>query len=269
MKVINKVIVVTGAGSGMGRELTLNLIAKGAKVAAIDINENNLKETVALVGSNKDAIASFVVDISNRNSVEEFLPKVIALFGHIDGLINNAGIIQPFVKLNDLSYEAINRVININLYGTIYMVKTFLPHLLTRPEAHIANISSMGGFLPVPGQTIYGASKAAVKLMSEGLNSELLNTSVRVTVVFPGAVSTNISQNSGLVVPASASSEPSSFKMLSASKAAQIIVDGIEANKYHVFVGSDSKFMDLICRISPKRAAKFIYSKMKTLLPKN
>jgi short-subunit dehydrogenase len=97
-----------------------------------------------------------------------------------------------------LPYDAIERVLNVNLYGVIYMTKAFLPHLLTRPEAHIVNVSSMGGFFPVPGQSLYGASKAAVKLLTEGLYSELIDTNVRVTAVFPGAIATNISQNSGL-----------------------------------------------------------------------
>jgi short-subunit dehydrogenase len=126
---------------------------------------------------------------------------VIAAHGVVDGLINVAGIIRPFVKLNELDYDVIQRVINVNLYGTIHMVKAFLPHLLERPVAHIANVSSMGGFLPVPGQTIYGASKAAVKLMTEGLYAELLDTNVGVSVVFPGAVATEITSNSGVEMP--------------------------------------------------------------------
>ncbi len=105
------------------------------------------------------------------------------------------------MKLNDLDYEAIERVLDVNLYGTIHVVKAFLPHLLERPVAHLANVSSMGGFLPVPGQTIYGASKAAVKLMTEGLYAELLETNVAVTFVMPGAVSTDITANSGVDVP--------------------------------------------------------------------
>jgi short-subunit dehydrogenase len=94
---------------------------------------------------------------------------IITVRHHVDGLINNAGIIHPFVKLNDLSCEAIVRVVNAIFYGTLYMTKSLLPHLPGEPEAHIVNVSSMGGFVPVPGQTIYGATKAAVKLMTEGL----------------------------------------------------------------------------------------------------
>lgn len=157
-----------------------------------------LKETVNLSGSNKDSLATFVVDITNREAVENFKEQAIARFGAIDGIINNAGIIQPFVKLNDLSYDVIERVINVNLWGMLYMTKSFLPHLLTRTEAHVVNVSSMGGFLPVPGQTIYCGAKAAVKLITEGLRSELLNSNVKVTVVFPGAINTNIKSNSGI-----------------------------------------------------------------------
>jgi short-subunit dehydrogenase len=268
MKVQNKVIVVTGGGSGMGRELVLHLLSKNAKVVTIDINENALKETVVLAASYKDSLRTFVVDITNKNAVEQLLNDAVAAFGFVDGIINNAGIIQPFVKVNELNYETIERVMNINFYGTLYMTKSFLPHLLTRPEAHIVNISSMGGFLPVPGQTIYGASKAAVKLLTEGLHSELSNTNVKVTVVFPGAVNTNITKNSGLNVPVQSQSnaEEKSMKILSPAKAAQIIIDGMENDRYRVLVGKDASFMDIIYRLNPGRAAKFISDKMKALL---
>lgn len=179
---------------------------------------------------------------------------------------NNAGIIQPFIKVNELNYDAIELVMNVNFYGTLYITKTFLPHLLTRPEAHIMNISSMGGFLPVPGQTIYGASKAAVKLLTEGLHSEFTNTNVKVTVVFPGAVNTNISKNSGLNNPRQATAENKSMKTLSPAKAAEIMIDGMESNRYRVLVGKDAKIMDYFYRLNPKSAAKMISNKMKRLL---
>lgn len=266
MKVQNKVIVVTGGGSGMGRALVLNLLSKGASVVAIDINESTLQETVTLSGNKKDALSTFIVDITDRSSVEKLLNNTIAQCGFVDGVINNAGIIQPFIKVNNLSYEAIERVMNINFYGTIYMTKTFLPHLLTRPEAHIVNISSMGGFLPVPGQTIYSASKAAVKLLTEGLNSELSNTNVKVTVVFPGGVNTNITKNSGINIPQQSGTEAKSMKILSPEKAAQMIIYGIERNAYRVLVGNDARLMYFFYRLNPKRAANLIAKKMKGLL---
>ena len=153
-------------------------------------------------------------------------------------------------------------------YGVIYMTKAFLPHLLKRPEAHIVNVSSMGGFFPVPGQSLYGASKAGVKLLTEGLYSELIDTNVRVTTVFPGAIATNISQNSGVTIQAPASAESSqSFPTTSAEDAAQIIIDGMERDAFQVYVGRDAKIMNLLYRLSPKRATRFMYGKMKGLLP--
>jgi short-subunit dehydrogenase len=192
---------------------------------------------------------------------------VIKAHGAIDGVINNAGIIQRFVRVNDLDYKDIERVLNVNLYGVIHMTKAFLPYLLKRPEAHIVNVSSMGGFLPVPGQTIYGASKAAVKLFTEGLNSELLPTDIRVTVVFPGAIGTNIAVNSGIASKDMDAQAGSGIKMTPPSVAAEKIVDGIEHNRYRVLIGSDAVMMDLICRLMPERAAKIIYKQMRSIMP--
>jgi NAD(P)-dependent dehydrogenase (short-subunit alcohol dehydrogenase family) len=267
MKPTDKVIVVTGAGSGMGRALVLALLKRGARVAAVDLNESTLQETVALAGQ-PGKVSAHVVNVSDRQAVEALPAEVIAAHGAVDGIINNAGIIQPFVRLNDLQYDAIERVLNVNLYGVIYMTKAFLPHLLKRPEAHIVNVSSMGGFFPVPGQSLYGASKAGVKLLTEGLYSELIDTNVRVTTVFPGAIATNISQNSGVTIQAPASAESSqSFPTTSAEDAAQIIIDGMERDAFQVYVGRDAKMMNLLYRLSPKRATRFMYGKMKGLLP--
>ena len=266
MKAENKTIIVTGGGSGMGRELVLNLLAKGAKVAAIDINEKSLQETAALVGDRNANLSLFVTDITDRVGVEGLLEKMVSKFGAVDGIINNAGIIQPFIRVNDLSYEVIERVMNINFYGTLYLIKTFLPHLLTRPEAHIVDISSVGGFLPVPGQTIYGASKAAVKLLTEGLHSELSGTNVKVTVVFPGGVNTNILKNSGLEMSKLSGEKTKSHKILSAVDAAKIIIDGMEKNRYRVLVGKDVKMMDLLYRLNPAYATELIAKKMGALL---
>ena len=269
MKVQNKVIVVTGGGNGIGRELVLHLLSKGASVAAVDINEPALQETVELAGVNKSKLSTHVVNITDKEAVAALPEQVISRHGAVDGLINNAGIIQPFVRVKDLDYASIERVMNINFYGTLYMTKAFLPHLLKRPEAHISNTSSMGGFLPVPGQTIYGATKAAVKLFTEGLHSELLNTNVRVTVVFPGAVGTNIAANSGVGLSMSSESgrNQPSIRPLAPARAAQIIIDGIERDRYSIFVGRDAAFMDLIYRLSPKRAANYIFRQMQSLLP--
>ena len=267
MKVYNKVIVVTGGGNGMGRELVLNLLSKGAKVASVDINEKALQETAALAGKLSKNLSIHVVNITDKKAVEALPAKVIARHGTVDGIINNAGIIQPFVRLNNLSFDAIEHVLDVNLYGTLYMIKAFLPFLLQQPEAHITNVSSMGGFLPVPGQTIYGASKASVKLLTEGLYAELMNTRVKVTLVYPGAIGTNIAANSGIEITHNADAEKSSMKALDPGKAAQIIVDAMEHDRYSVLVGPDAKLMNFIYRFNPRAATEFITRQMKSLLP--
>lgn len=267
MKVMNKVIVVTGAGSGIGRELVLGLLRKGARVAAVDLNEKTLNETAAFAGDRGEKLSLHVVNIAKSAEVDALPAAVIAAHGSVDGLINNAGIIQPFVRFKDLPMADIERVMNVNFYGLIHMTGVFLPYLLQRPEAHIVNVSSMGGFLPVPGQTIYGASKAAVKLFSEGLRSELLDTRVGVTVVFPGAIATNITVNSGVMTPDQKSTSRAPHKTTPANIAAETIIEGIEKNKYRVLIGNDAKLMDLLSRLMPRMSADVIYGQMKDLLP--
>lgn len=266
MRVRDKAVVVTGAGNGIGRELVLCLLSRGARVAGVDLNPDTLEETAKLASGFENRFSGFIADIADITAVQALREQVAAHFGAVDGLINNAGIIQPFTKLNDLEYPAIERVVNVNLLGTLYVTKAFLPHLLTRPEAHIANLSSMGGFVPVPGQTMYCAAKAAVKLMSEGLASELLNTTIRVTVVFPGAIATNITANSGVSIRTNGEASEG-MKALSATKAAAIIVNGIERNAYHLFVGRDVALMDKLYRLSPAFTARLIANKMRALLP--
>jgi len=266
MKVKDKVIVVTGGGSGIGRELVLNLLSKGARVAAVDLNTAGLEETKTLAGEKADRLSLHTVNITEREMVENLPKQVIEIHGSIDGVINNAGIIQPFVHINDLDYDKIKLVMDVNFYGTLYMVKSLLPYLLERPEAHITNISSMGGFTPVPGQSIYGASKAAVKLMTEGLASELKDTNVKVSVVFPGAVNTNITKNSNADNRSNEKEEKGekqTSKLLQPKDAAEIIINGMENDKARIFAGKDSRMLDIMTRINPKKAADLIADKLK------
>lgn len=262
MKVTNKTIVVTGAGSGIGRELSIQLLNQNANIVGVDIHENALAETQKIAGVGNDRFKGFVLDISDKSKVDALPLEAIKHFGAVDGIINNAGIIQKFIHVNDLNFEDITRVMNVNFYGTLYLTKAFLPHFLIRPEAHIVNISSMGGFIPFPGQTIYGAAKAAVKLLTEGLYAELKDTNVRVTVVHPGAIATNITENSGLGKPKVSNADQAKMA-LPASKAAEIIIKAIEKDKYRVTVGKDATLLDILYRISPRFATNFIGKMMK------
>lgn len=266
MKIADKTFVVTGGGNGIGRELVLQLLDLGARVAAVDINEKALEETSRLAGSKAERLSLHALNIADRDAVKALPASVLAAHGSVDGLVNNAGIIQHFVRFNDLLTSEIERVMKINFFGTVYLTKAFLPYLLERPEAHIVNVSSMGGFLPVPGQTMYGASKAAMKLFTEGLHSELLDSNVGVTVVFPGAIGTDIASNSGIKVMTGQEDAKSKYKTTSSVAAAAEIITGIEKKKYRVLIGSDAKMMDFLSRLMPERAAKIIYTQMKALL---
>ncbi|MFM6971255.1 MAG: SDR family NAD(P)-dependent oxidoreductase [Rhodoluna sp.] len=265
MLVAGKVVVVTGAGSGMGRQLSLELTRRAAKVALVDFRAETLAETAKLVSELGGSSSSHVLDVSDRTAVAALPGAVRDALGEPDVLINNAGIIQPFVKINELTLEQADHVMQVNFTGPLMLVKSFLPGLLNRPAAHILNVSSMGAYAPVPGQSVYGASKAAIKLMTEGLRSELLGTNVNVTVVFPGAINTNISVNSGMAMPAGGAEE-SKFKMTEAPVAAKQMVDAIEKNQPRICIGQDSKMMDFMTRLNPVWAAGVIYKQMKSLL---
>lgn len=279
MQVSDKVVVVTGGGNGIGRHLVFELLRRGAKVAAVDIRQESLDETAAMVSAGavgpvapgvEDRLGLVVADVTDRASCEALPGRVEGALGPVDCLINNAGIIQPFVRFNDLEFSDIDRVIRVNLYGPLQVTKAFLPGLLERPEAHIANVSSMGGFLPVPGQTVYGATKAAIKLLSEGLQAELAETNVGVTVIMPGGVSTEITTNSGVESPIDpAEAENSRIPTTSPSDAATAIIDGIEHDQLYVYVGVDSKLMNLATRVAPRQASKLIRKQMKGLLDRS
>ena len=265
MKVSKKVVVVTGAGSGIGRALVAELLARGAAIAAVDLSEEGLEETAKLHG-NPPELSLHVANIADRERVEALPDEILAQHGAVDILINNAGIIQPFVPFAELDFEVIDRVLQVNLYGVIYMTRAFLPHLMEREEAHLINVSSMGGFMPFPGQTMYGASKAAVKLLTEGLYAELMETCVDVSVVFPGAVATNITTNSGAGGHVPEDAEDSLLEPLPAEDAARDIVDGIEKGRLHIFVGKDSKLLNMASRIAPQKSVRFIQKQMKKRL---
>lgn len=278
MKAAGKTIAVTGGGNGIGRALVLDLLGRGARVAALDISEQALAETAELAGDSADRLSMHVIDITDKDAVEALPATIIAEHGQVDGVINCAGIIQPFVKLNVLDYPAVERVMNVNFWGLLYVTKTFLPHLLERPAAHIVNVSSMGGFLPVPGQTAYGASKAAVKLLTEGLHAELRDTPVGVSIVFPGAIETNISKNSGVdmssraqeaeatAAEAGKAKKQKSFPTTPAPEAARMIVDAMERDAYRAMIGKDARMMDRLARWMPVKAAGMIAKKMAGLL---
>jgi len=251
-----KVFVVTGGGSGIGREVVLYLVEKGAYVAAVDINDKGLNETM-LMSTDLKKLSLHKVDITNREMVSKLVTEIKEKYGTIDGLINVAGIIQPYVDIIDIDYERINRVFNVNFFGTLNMVKEFLPELINEKDTYLLTVASMGGFLAVPGQGIYGASKAAVKLLTESLYAELKETNVNVTVVLPGGVNTGIADKIGLQI-SEKERKQASKKNLSPRECAEIIVNSLDSKKLQVYAGKDSKILNFLYRLNPKMATNII-----------
>lgn len=259
MKANGKNIIVTGAAAGIGRELAIQLVEKGATVIALDISEEGLNETKRLIG-NDEKISTHVVNMGSREELENFKKEYFEKYDVIDGIINNAGIIQPFTNVENLKVETVDKVMDVNFYGPLFLIQHFLKEMKEREEAHIVNVASMGGFFPFPGQTVYGASKAALKLLTEGLYSELLHTNVKVTLTLPGAIKTDIAKNSGAEFKSSADS--SKMKMLEAKEAARLIIDAMEKNKFKSYVGSDSKMMNLMYKFNDKKAIQYVNKMM-------
>ncbi|WP_040160834.1 SDR family NAD(P)-dependent oxidoreductase [Nigerium massiliense] len=267
MDVRGKTFVVTGGGNGIGREVVLALLKRGARVAAVDLMPDALAATASLAGSGA-RLSTHEANVADVDRVNALPAEVIPAHGSVDGVLNVAGIIQPFVPFAELDRATIERVMNVNFWGVVNTCQAFLPELLARPAASLVNVSSMGGFLPVPGQTVYGASKAAVKLLTEGLRAETRGTAVAVTVVFPGAIGTNISANSGVDTPGSPPPESVDAKNRTTSPqdAAETIIKGMEKGAYRVMVGRDATFLDAFVRAAPQRAMEFIAKQMAGLL---
>ncbi len=244
MQIPENVFVVTGAGAGTGREVVLALLARGGRVAAVDLSRAGLDGTAALATTaSTDRLSTHLVDLTDRAAVEALPQAVRRAHGHVDGLVNVSAASQPFVPFADLEYPQMEQVFAVNLWGAVHTCKAFLPHLVARREACIVNVSSMGALAPVPGQTMFGAGMAAVKLFTEGLYAELRSTGVAVTVVFPGGVDTD-----------------------GAPEAARQIVQGIEKGSYRVVIGKDARGLDRLSRFSPQRATD-LFAKRKMSSP--
>ncbi|MBR3230175.1 MAG: SDR family oxidoreductase [Bacilli bacterium] len=258
MQINKKNIIITGAASGVGKELTKQMLKKGAYVAALDINEENLEKLKQDLNSKR--LKTYKVDMGNAESIKSFTEEYRKEFD-VDIIINNAGIIQPFVKVENLEDNVIDKVMNVNFFGPVNLIRYLMKDLTKdRKKQYIVNISSMGGFFPFPGQTIYGASKAALKIFTEGLYAELEKTNVKVLIVLPGAMNTNITKNSNVEIKTT--KEESNFKLLEPDIAAYKIIEAIENDKFKLFLGQDSKFLKLLYKINSKWAISYINKKM-------
>ncbi len=258
MKNLNgKIAVVTGAASGIGRELALGLAGEGCRLALADIDGRGLEETGRMIASKGGQAFALRVDVSSRKEVYSFAGQVIEEYGEVDIVINNAGVVFT-ATIEDLSYEDFERVMNINFWGAVYGTKAFLGHLKKQQSSHLVNISSVYGLWALATQAAYNSSKFAVRGFTEALMQEMRGTGVRVSCVYPGGVKTNIVINSGSRAFEVGTADREKFiekfnsaAMTTADKAARVIISGIKKNRKRIRIGPDAFLFDISQRMFP------------------
>jgi len=247
-----KVVAVTGAGSGLGRALAFALADQGAHVALSDVNATNLAETAELLSARKIdgvRVSTHHVDVRDWDAMQRYANEVEAQHGGADVIINNAGV-AVLRHFETLPFEDLRFVLDVNLWGVVHGVRAFLPLMQKRGSGHIVNIGSVNAFLPFPMNAAYTIAKYGVLGLSETLLQELAETTIRVTIVHPGAVKTNLVRNS----PGFSQEQVAYFDSVAKTTsdvAARKIVRAIERDKAQILIGKDAWFMWLGKRFAP------------------
>lgn len=271
----DKVCVVTGAASGIGRELAICLAEQGAKLAISDVNAEGLSETARMLKELNTEVHSQFLDVADSPSVYSYPDQVLAFFGRIDQLYNNAGISGGGRSIAETPDTVIKRVMDINLNGVLHMSRAFLPHLSSQPGSVLVNMSSLNGFLAQPNIAIYCLTKFAVRGLTEAMRADaMLNEQdIQIVVVHPGGVKTNIaSQRSDELSDESPEVRRQTEAMVKiyqekfltypARDAALDILRGISKNKTRIIVTQTAKRLDLLVRLLP---SAYISEVVKTL----
>ncbi|RZO86247.1 MAG: SDR family NAD(P)-dependent oxidoreductase [Oceanococcus sp.] len=264
----NKVAAITGAGSGMGRTLALNLAGRGCHLALSDVNTEGLEQTVALLKDAGVKVTADKVNVADREAMYQWADKVVADHGKVNLIFNNAGVALAST-IAAVSYDELEWILGINMWGVIYGTKAFLPHLEASGEGHVINTSSLFGLCAQPTQSAYNISKFAVRGFTESLRQELdvQKSCVSATSVHPGGIKTNIARDSRAnqsieqltgKTHEQGVAEFEKFFITSAEKAAETIIRAVQANKRRVVVGPDAKVLDVIVRLFPASYQRLI-----------
>ena len=255
----DKVVVITGAGSGIGRALALRSARAGALLALSDWDRDGLAETVALAEQAGAAkVRQDVVDVSDRAAVATWAAGVVEELGRVNLVVNNAGV-SATGDFSDLTYDDLDWIVGINFWGVVHGSKEFLPHLVASGDGALVNISSLFGLVSVPGQSAYNATKYAVRGLTEAIREEMLvnRHPVTVTCVHPGGIRTGISRHGRKAAGLDAARIDALFDnklaKMSPDRAAEIILDGALAGKPRVLVGLDAHLIHQFGRIAGAR----------------
>ena len=254
-------VAVTGAASGIGRALAIELAGRGADLALADRDEAGLQTVAAEIASTaKRKISLHRVDVGDPEAIATFARDAISAHPALNIVINNAGV-ALLGQFHEIDQAQMEWLFNINFWGVVHSTRAFLPHLASQPAAHIVNVSSIFGIIAPPGNTAYAAAKFAVRGFSESLRHELqaAKSPVRVSVVHPGGIKTNIVRNSRSGSAITTDNERraqtierfDAITQTSAKDAALRIIKGIEKNELRILIGSDARFMDIVQRFRP------------------
>lgn len=256
----DKVIAVTGAGSGIGRALSLKLATSGARLSISDIDEEGLSETAQRCRNLSGEVLDSHLNVADREAVFEWAEKTRNTFGKIDAVINNAGV-SLSCSVEDLNPDDFNWIMAINFWGVVHGTQAFLPHLRDSGDGHIVNISSLFGLMSMPGASAYNASKFAVRGFTEALSEELRLTRAPVTVtcVHPGGIDTKIvakgritaNSDLGFSTQEKAAQDFKRLARTSPESAAADIVKAMTQRRRRALIGLDAKMLDKVQRMMP------------------
>ena len=257
----DKVAAITGAGSGIGRALALQLAGEGCHLALSDIDPEGLAETARLCEGMGVKVSTTVLDVADRPAVDAWAEEVVETHGRVNLIINNAGVALAGT-VEGTSVEDVEWLMGINFWGVVYGTKAFLPHLRAAGEGHVVNISSIFGLFSSPTQSAYNASKFAVRGFTESLRQELDAdpAAVSCTTVHPGGIKTNIARSARLDRSADAllkgdgeAARAGFEKVLRTSpeEAARVILDGVRKDARRVLIGPDARITDALQRLLP------------------
>ena len=269
----DKVAVITGAGSGIGRALALDLARRGALLAISDVNDEGLAETVDLVkAAGAREVRSDHLDVADRAAFASYAGAVVEQFGRVNLVVNNAGV-SLTGDLTDLGYEDMDWIMGINFWGVVHGTKEFLPHLIASGDGHLVNISSLFGLVSMPGQSMYNAAKYAVRGLSEAVREEMLVAGhpVGVTVVHPGGIKTGIARN-GRYSEVEDGTQTAKFfdeklARMTPTKAAAVILGGVEKDKARVLVGIDAHVVHTLGKLAGSHYQDIVANRAKRLMP--
>jgi NADP-dependent 3-hydroxy acid dehydrogenase YdfG len=256
-----KIAVITGAGSGIGRALALQLNGEGCELYLSDINPDTLQATVGALPQPGVAVDTRVLDVADKPAMHDWADSIAAARGHVDIVVNNAGV-ALISTVEDARYEDLEWLMGINFWGVVYGTQAFLPLLRKSAQGHLVNISSVFGLIGVPTQSAYNAAKFAVRGYTEALRQEMEGSNVHVCCVHPGGIRTNIARvargGDGSMTADERGAEFEKVAGTTAESAAAQIVRAIEKRKKRLLIGRDAMFISLITRLFPVAYPRFM-----------